>query len=1019
MPSSLLSAPSNPESGSSNGSDVLPPTVSSCPDLPFQGLSWDQFERVCQDIVRSQGFQQVNGYGRPGQSQHGIDFRGIAPSGERFAFQAKRVEEFAPPDLRKTVEVFARGRFCNRFDTFVICTSADCADAKLQDEFAHLQSVHDFSIQIWGSSELTYRLRGNRNLVLTYFGQAWVNRFFAETSSKPSSSEFEALSIGPVEAFGLTGAVEEAQQIEGVQPLAAVQKFRELSRALRLAFPGHAARFDEYRARALAKGGEKDASHDLYMELAFRELFEKAEPGLSAGVARGLRELHAEVDEIRQARGTAVVSFGQCHERPDELTHIAERLDDLPLTDQYAPHIAALVAEIAIAHGEFDVIRNRASEFLKIGDIGPACVSDRIRAALADVGAGPGWSDLVDEANSSISSDQARSYLLLRAGRWAAWNGQLDDAEDHYKSAMKLSAKCELDLDVENALWSLNAIYTMRQNFDDLGETNRLALELNGVRSYIAVNSYTHMRAYRHLACGTLPESHYWAKYWLLESIRSGCLMNEIEAHRLLAHIYSSAGEPATAVEHAIMGGESKLVEEVATPATPWVPFAATALMGRALWMWTPALCTVRICGDLAPPDEVRRLLPALLEKIESEEVRIDSNRDLFTALGSVVLGASDGQLERLMSQLKRFAEREPGVYRLSDRGVGLIAARIYRFRTRFRQNAADVLGELATSRHIGDWLRAKDECGEDTHDLIASIENAALRKGVDLAGPLSELGHITSATRALWGERMRLVAEHPIGDRPEHKYPLRFDVPTEFLRENSAETIIQFVRKLTAIGADPHEVTVNRANALLCAASVTTLLPLNERHELFRSVQPLTDPVVQESQVDEYHRSTLHPLSRVRFSIGSRSQLQFAAATFMERAATSACELSKVRILGLRWVRCGESDVQRNGAILLTAQTGILDRQIWEDLATHHNPMVKRQALDASVLKLFGDMSSLDRFALDQSLAVRIGLAYSLPTVMATDANAFARIKSTLGADSSAVVRAITAEAALSAIQA
>ena len=303
---------------------------------------------------------------------------------------------------------------------------------------------------------------------------------------------------------------------------------------------------------------------------------------------------------------------------------------------------------------------------------------------------------------------------------------------------MKLGASSRLDRDVENALWSLNAIYTIRGNFDDLGETNRLALELKGVNSFVAANSYTRMRAYRHLACGELPSALLWAQYLALESIRAGCLMDEIEANRVMARVYGNAGEPKRAVQHAIVGAEANLVEGVVTVPAPWVPFALTGLKSKAVWMRAPSLTAIRISGDLAPPNVARRTIAAILEKLEEPGTGSKLAPDLFSALGSVALEAETDHLDRLAPIIERAAARESGEYRLSDRGVALVAARIYRFRKRFRPIAAKVLAQLATSSHLNGWIWAVGECGNDTVDLIAAIEGVAAHKQVDLSAPLS-----------------------------------------------------------------------------------------------------------------------------------------------------------------------------------------------------------------------------------------------------------------------------------------
>ena len=111
-----------------------------------------------------------------------------------------------------------------------------------------------------------------------------------------------------------------------------------------------------------------------------------------------------------------------------------------------------------------------------------------------------------------------------------------------------LGSEAGLDLDVENALWSLAALYSLGdlsvERFEELSETNRMALSMKGSRSFVMSNSRTQQRSYQHLANGQLPAAHLWTQYRLLESIRSGCLMAELESHAILARIYGQSDEP-------------------------------------------------------------------------------------------------------------------------------------------------------------------------------------------------------------------------------------------------------------------------------------------------------------------------------------------------------------------------------------------------------------------------------------------------------------------------------------------
>ena len=180
-----------------------------------------------------------------------------------------------------------------------------------------------------GFTESTiYFRRGSRNSIASTREQERIWGWFR---GRLSASEFDgflneealsvnnridadALLLGPVQSLGLTSKVEEARGLTDEFPSDAAELYGEVARSLREKFPAYADRFEMSRATALKSSGSVDTSHDLLMNLAIREVFERAEPHVSSEVARGLEGLSEEVDPIRKARGDAPILFGMCHE---------------------------------------------------------------------------------------------------------------------------------------------------------------------------------------------------------------------------------------------------------------------------------------------------------------------------------------------------------------------------------------------------------------------------------------------------------------------------------------------------------------------------------------------------------------------------------------------------------------------------------------------------------------------------------------------------------------------------------
>ena len=581
--------------------------------------------------------------------------------------------------------------------------------------------------------------------------------------------------------------------------------------------------------------------------------------------------------------------------------------------------------------------------------------------------------------------------------------------------AMESGSEAGLDLDVENALWSLAVLHSLRgfsvEIFEELSETRRMALSIEGSHSFIKTNPRTQLRSYQHLAIGQLPAAHLWTQFRLLESIRSGCLMDELDSHTILARIYSQSDEPLNALEHAILGGSQQLVKDVAPKVGEWPHYLADMLISKAPWVRRTALMALKFVGDFAPPKVARQLVSELLCQLSKDSYGVRTMPILFEALGAIILEATDEDLGRLIPYLEQVAVREPETYRLTDPGAMTLASRLYRFRSNFRKQAASILGELAVGSHTGEWSRALNECGDDTGELIEAIVRVAEREKLDLADPLSELGHVNEATRALWSSRVQFVAKHPLGKRSRGEIGPRYDVPAEFLRGLESTTSIQYVDKLVVISRDDDQLVLNRAAALEAAANAVDVLPTSDREQVFRRVQPIAEQPIQVSAMDEYQASTQHPLSRFRMSLGSATDLRASAGWLLGRVATSQDDYTAVRKIALDWVRSDDSVLQDTGASILAFPNVSSYGSQSTELARHKNPFVRRAAVWTSDMGKSPEAVTFERLAADPDRRVRIAVAQALRSAESMDPESFERILERLNADSSAIVRACASD--------
>ena len=487
--------------------------------------------------------------------------------------------------------------------------------------------------------------------------------------------------------------------------------------------------------------------------------------------------------------------------------------------------------------------------------------------------------------------------------------------------------------------------------------------------------------------------------------------MAELESHAILARIYAQAGEPVASLEHAVLGGNGALVKGAAPQVGAWPEFLTHVVGAPAPWVRPPALSAVAHVGDFAPPEVASGLAHEIVRQIHEDTGDMRLAPALFQALEAVVLEATDDDLGQLLPVLERAAPREPGGLLLIDPDMGRIAARVYRFRPSFRRQAATVFAEMAIGAHTGDWWGALAECGDETGEIVEAFSRVAERERIDLAGPLSDLGHLNAGTRALWSQRLQFVDEHPLGQRATYEFGYRYDVPGEFLREQDEGVVHGYVDKLVAIGGDPHEPTGNRASALCSAANVVDLIPADKKRELSGPLRQWTAQQLQVSEADRFSARSQHPLSRIQISHGSATDVRPAGGWLLGRMATEPDECSVVVEMALEWMRSDDAALQEAGAWILTLPNLPTPDVTCAEMANHANPSVRREALRVPDMQGCLDAGTLERLAVDPDRRVRMGVAHALSSVRTAHPSSYESVRATLAADPSAIVRAIAAE--------
>lgn len=180
--------------------EITPPVETMLQELPFDELSWEDFEKLCLRLVKlDAAVEYCTLYGRRGQKQYGIDIYARKSLGEKYrVYQCKRVDEFDEGDIQAAVTEFLNGKWADKSEIFVLCTSESLSDTKLQDTIeqqSRMLKERGVSFIPWDRSELNLKLKDHPKIVDDFFGREWVRAFCGEDEARGLGSRLDAKQV--------------------------------------------------------------------------------------------------------------------------------------------------------------------------------------------------------------------------------------------------------------------------------------------------------------------------------------------------------------------------------------------------------------------------------------------------------------------------------------------------------------------------------------------------------------------------------------------------------------------------------------------------------------------------------------------------------------------------------------------------------------------------------------------------------------------------------------------------------
>ena len=149
---------------------IPPPVRTQVQDLPFNELSWSQFEALCVALIEAQSVTiSCNLYGVAGDHQKGVDVVALqrgADGNETWAYQCKRYKEYTPGKLREALD-----KISYEADFIVLMLSVPAPAALRQVADARANTF------LWDAKDISRKMKNYPALVEDFFGPAWRRAF--------------------------------------------------------------------------------------------------------------------------------------------------------------------------------------------------------------------------------------------------------------------------------------------------------------------------------------------------------------------------------------------------------------------------------------------------------------------------------------------------------------------------------------------------------------------------------------------------------------------------------------------------------------------------------------------------------------------------------------------------------------------------------------------------------------------------------------------------------------------------
>ncbi|MCK1354229.1 NACHT domain-containing protein [Bradyrhizobium sp. CW7] len=161
------------------GARPAPPIQAKVDALPFLGIPWENFERLCRKLAERGGaVEKAWCYGGPGHAQRGIDVLVRMKDGTFEVWQSKRHKKFGPTQVKSAVDYFLKHEWAEKAIRFVLALACPInEDPNAIDALEEARTAlraKGIAFEPVAQTELTEQLRDGPEIIDDFFGRAWV-----------------------------------------------------------------------------------------------------------------------------------------------------------------------------------------------------------------------------------------------------------------------------------------------------------------------------------------------------------------------------------------------------------------------------------------------------------------------------------------------------------------------------------------------------------------------------------------------------------------------------------------------------------------------------------------------------------------------------------------------------------------------------------------------------------------------------------------------------------------------------